>query len=1542
MKALGDYINGSFHGPAGHALVSRNPARDGAPVLETAWSAARMALACDAASEAARAWAARSDDERWEVMCRFRETIAASADSIAEAIVLETGKLRTEARGEVSALVNRFELVRSLIADDLRSGPLPGRPFEQLRHHPLGVVGVVGPFNYPAHLCHAYVVPALLTGNAVVMKPSEVAPLVGQRYAEAALAAGMPAGVLNVVQGGGAAGAALTSHAAVRGLCFTGSYETGRRIKEQSLDRPELLLALEMGGKNTVVVLDDADVRQAAHEIVVGGYLTTGQRCTATDRVLVHRSCAEDLIELVRKLVASIRFGDPDDKESFAGPLATDTGRDRFEAAIRAARAAGAEPLVEGGRQEGGFYARPSLHRLPDGVHAAPGYTDAELFGPDVGIEVVADDDEAIAVLDASPYGFANSIFTESTERFERFYRETRSGILNRNRSTNLASPRLPFGGVGRSGNYRPAGAHAPRNVVVPMAVQENVLGTVQTHAMLAEFMPAHDLDRLEARHAREEAREAARALVEFQRPMGLRRPSSGRLPESEAWLTRLYAGERIVREKKPGVFDHLRSGGAWFVSVDEQPLSVLDGMSQTATLCGGFSEDQVVRAYFEGEFGDTLVSSADTSDRSVEPARAFADTLRHLVPGLPHVAFANSGAEANEKALALCRLDCPRADAKKVLAFEGSFHGRTLLALHATFNPAKRGPFEIAGYECEFAPFPVWDTPSREEPRPPSGFLAAASTGEIEELRGRFGDASEDSLLADEVASLGAVHAKLASGEYFACVVEPMQSEGGDRYATARFFKALRLLTRFHKVNLVFDEVQTGFGLGGSFAWHHDFRLVTARGRMDAPDAVVFAKRAQVGVVMSRFEDPEPTSTHAASLVRGRVHAEMMTMSHDAERVEKLVQPLLDNIATAFPHLVAAPRCRGYAVAFDLPSPEHLKAYLGQRFWRGAIVFGAGSRTVRYRLSTAYHAREVRMLFEMVRRSLSWLDAHPHQQPPAWEDEPNASRRREPGGDYAVSIVDGEDALALLPAMLDIEYQIYEPARRTPPAQIRAALVDPDGVVSVAEVRDGDSWQLVGFAIGAPLEASGDEEGPDRDPMLGDDSTLYSLSLTVASEHQGQGLGRAMKQQMLREASTRRSEDGTLRFRYVTSRNRVGHTAAMSHLNRVLGAHTVEILTGQYEDPEGQAVYCRIPLSPLAPASSDERPATSLELSAGVARPFATPPASLLAAQDSGLLYGPAVNKLTLVNYVTPAVVRCLEWVGALEPTLPHLYLTSCRDELVDKSLRLLKWHRPDAGVVIGFEGGYVGHTTAAARSISDPATHAQGPTYFDWPRVPHPALAGVSVTIAAIRGLAEEHGDALFGLMCEVVQERTGLVVPDDFWSSLASLRAEHDVPLVLVETASAAYRSGGDMFAHSHTAAEPDVLAWWGGAQTGYLHVGSRFRVAKPLAMVSTWDGDELSLVRENHQLRAARGIDQSAGIAALDEALSVCAERGVQAHGLGLYRVVELGERASAVVDAASRRGMRARCFPGGRLCVAPALDEVAAVAAGLGDALREVL
>jgi 4-aminobutyrate aminotransferase-like enzyme len=412
-----------------------------------------------------------------------------------------------------------------------------------------------------------------------------------------------------------------------------------------------------------------------------------------------------------------------------------------------------------------------------------------------------------------------------------------------------------------------------------------------------------------------------------------------------------------------------------------------------------------------------------------------------------------------------------------------------------------------------------------------------------------------------------------------------------------------------------------------------------------------------------------------------------------------------------------------------------------------------------------------------------------------------------------------------------------------------------------------------------------------------------------------------------------------------------------------------VSVLTGQYEDPEGQAIYYRIPLGPMVPdpvikqevlrRRAQARPPVDLaagasvapaeiafDLASGLTRPFASGPPSLRELEDRGLLYGPAVNKITLMNYVTPATVRAVEWISALVPELPHMYLTSSRDEAVDKALRLIRCTRKTGGVAIGLAGGYYGHTAASCRSLSDPDVHRGGPPHFAWPRIPHPARAGTAAAIAALRTAVDVAGGAghVLGLVYELVQERTGDVLPAEFVAALGALRTELDLPLIAVETTTYCYRSGKGPFLSPAIGLVPDVLTWWGGGQTGYLHCAPRWFVAAPMTLVSTWDGDELSLIRQHHQLRAARQLDVATASSALDRALGQAtgqAAGSISAAGLGAYRVIEAGARSAALADALAERGIAVRRFPGGRLGIIPALDQIEPAAHALGAALREV-
>ncbi|MEM6961352.1 MAG: aminotransferase class III-fold pyridoxal phosphate-dependent enzyme, partial [Myxococcota bacterium] len=674
------------------------------------------------------------------------------------------------------------------------------------------------------------------------------------------------------------------------------------------------------------------------------------------------------------------------------------------------------------------------------------------------------------------------------------------------------------------------------------------------------------------------------------------------------------------------------------------------------------------------------------------------------------------------------------------------------------------------------------------------------------------------------------------------------------------------------------------------------------------------------------------PTSVHLASLVRGRLHAEVLAGDDYARSIEAWVNTRLDSLAQRFAELVHNPRCRGYAFAFDMPSAEMLSIYLAQRFYRGAIVFGSGTKTVRYRLNRSFALAHVERLFEAITHTLEWMQQH--QGPaPAWEDDsriPSTERAGSVCDSVTVRVATPDEAEALLDAIMALEAKVYEAARRDARTKLQMAF-EEGGVAVVAEVKTESGMRLVGSALGAPLERIKNLDGCVDDPYYGAEHTLYSLALTVDPEFRGMGLGYKLKSAQLRAAASIRREDASPRYRHATARNRVGATDAMMRISERLGGYEVFRLESQYE-AQAAARYYRMPLGafqvdPPPGKSIPKAPSPDYDLAS--LQPLSSVPASLTALHERGGLFGPAVNKITLCNYITPAVARAVECVESLMPALPHLYLASSRDEVFDKAVRLLRHHRAESQSVLGFSGGYFGHTTAAARALSDPDLHRQGPSYFrNFFRVPHPC-DDEELSIQALMRRVDALGGAekIVGLFFETLQERTGQTISDAFFLKLKRFRDETGIPLVAIETASSYYRSARGPFAVSSAPVIPDVVGWWSGAQSGFLHCSDDIFVTKPLTFVSTWDGDELSMIRCDHTLRHLRHVDLSAQVERFEQLLRRPAfvSSGFETRGLGLYRVFCMNEHAEGFTRHMRSRGFALRTVPGGAVPIALPLD-----------------
>ncbi|MCU0948339.1 MAG: succinylglutamate-semialdehyde dehydrogenase [Porphyrobacter sp.] len=431
----------------------------------------------DAAVSRARqawpAWAARPLSDRIDLVRRFANAVKREADSFAELIAREAGKPLWEARTEVDAVVAKVDISVQAYAE--RTGKkkhdsaLNGST--ALRHKPHGLMVVLGPYNFPAHLPNGHIIPALIAGNAVLFKPSEKTPAVGAALIAFMHAAGIPEDVVQVVIGGPDEGKALVAHPGTDGVLFTGSAQVGIAINRKLASNPGKIVALEMGGNNPIVVTDTPKLADAAVLIAQSAFTSAGQRCTAARRLIVTERVYDGLMDELLALTKRLIVGDPlADQQPFMGPVIDNATADLLMESFLALMTAGGRPLAHMRR----LY--PDLPFLTPGIidtTTIPERPDIELFGPLLQVIRVSDLDSAIAEANNTRFGLSASLIGGSPDDYGRFWANIRAGIINWNRPTNGASSAAPFGGIGLSGNHRPAAYYAADYCAYPVASNE-------------------------------------------------------------------------------------------------------------------------------------------------------------------------------------------------------------------------------------------------------------------------------------------------------------------------------------------------------------------------------------------------------------------------------------------------------------------------------------------------------------------------------------------------------------------------------------------------------------------------------------------------------------------------------------------------------------------------------------------------------------------------------------------------------------------------------------------------------------------------------------------------------------------------------------------------------------------------------------------------------------------------------------------------------------------------------------------------------------
>lgn len=473
------WIDGVWMTSDGAPYSSKNPVTQTVVWQGNAASATTVNAAVNAARAAFPAWSALSVDARAAHLKEFARLLAENKTSLAHTIGFETGKPLWEAATEVATMIGKIDI--SIRAHQERTGerstPLADHT-AVLRHRPHGVVAVFGPYNFPGHLPNGHIVPALLAGNGVVFKPSELTPGSAEATVKIWEKAGLPRGVLNLLQGGRDTGVALAAHNGIDGLFFTGSSQVGKLLHQQFAAQPQKILALEMGGNNPLVVGDYRHLDATVHHIIQSAFISAGQRCTCSRRLIVPGGADGDrLIARLIDVTARLKVGSFDDVDPpFMGAVISLAAAEKLLKAQSALIADGAKVLLEmRPLQSGTALLSPGILDVT-GVANLP---DEEHFGPLLQVTRYRNFADALTIANNTRYGLAAGLLSENADEYATFLSHVRAGIVNWNRPLTGASSAAPFGGVGASGNHRASAYYAADYCAYPQASLESATLTL-------------------------------------------------------------------------------------------------------------------------------------------------------------------------------------------------------------------------------------------------------------------------------------------------------------------------------------------------------------------------------------------------------------------------------------------------------------------------------------------------------------------------------------------------------------------------------------------------------------------------------------------------------------------------------------------------------------------------------------------------------------------------------------------------------------------------------------------------------------------------------------------------------------------------------------------------------------------------------------------------------------------------------------------------------------------------------------------------------
>ena len=453
MRTVQSFVRGEWHN-GGTSVEDVNPAKPSTPVAQVSLADKKLAVrAVESAAAAAEAWSTTPAPARGEILRRAADLLEQRKNDAARDLALEEGKTLPEAAGETgrAAAILRYFAAQTLEPDGETYPSHSPRTFLYAVREPLGTVVAITPWNFPIAIPAWKIAPALAYGNTVVWKPAEIVPLTAAHLVQALVDAGLPTGVLNLILGRGSeVGEVLTTHPDVDAITFTGSNSVGRAIQAKAVTAGKKV-QLEMGGKNPAVVLADADLDYAADQVARGAFLSSGQKCTATSRVIVDRAIWKPFQEKLVQKAEQMTIGDPLDAKSKLGPVSSEQQFDTVQHYLNIARREKATFLTGGAAAAGksdGYFIPPVVL---DGLATDSVLVREEVFGPVVALLPAQDSDEALQLANDTPFGLSASVFTNDLTRAMRFVKKLRAGVVKVNQETAGLEFQVPFGGMGES-----------------------------------------------------------------------------------------------------------------------------------------------------------------------------------------------------------------------------------------------------------------------------------------------------------------------------------------------------------------------------------------------------------------------------------------------------------------------------------------------------------------------------------------------------------------------------------------------------------------------------------------------------------------------------------------------------------------------------------------------------------------------------------------------------------------------------------------------------------------------------------------------------------------------------------------------------------------------------------------------------------------------------------------------------------------------------------------------------------------------------------